>query len=615
MISRTPLTAEASSVHKPFSTSPRGLWGTGEELPAYIQSVAHHLVTQGMDRSRAIGEAVGIVKNWAAGHDGHGHAVSGVVQAAAAKAIADWERLRAKAHATRSGPLDMSAAAEILRTFNAGAHPRVAKGNAGGGEFAPASSGSSSAKTTKGAKGAKGAKAHKDTRATPTNAHPVGDGETGQRVTDLQKRLNALGAHLAVDGKFGPKTLAAVRAFQKSHGLKVDGLVGPKTTAALRTKAPAKAKAATMHATPASAKRGATMHVAERADNKPYGDVKYADPKNGKYPIDTEDHARSAWSYINMPKNAAQYPMTGVTLKEVKDRIMAACKKFGIDVASDDSGSASRAMMRAELVRDVPLQDYHIVRTGEGDSSGRCVEAYMTVFDEPTEIRDGQGHYREDIDRAAFNKRIADLERSRNGFAAAKVFYNHGMTIHGSPSDRYSMPVAVCEEIRVDSRGPVTRSRYLDTPLGNEVLEMWRSGAITAQSFTGSIIRSSPELRRGDKYRPSNGQLPVVRRLELGLKEYGPTPFPAYQGAELVGVRMSPLGTWTEDDDEEEAERDDGGMFDVDPDDVALPPDEEAAAGGPPEVHPTRDHAHRLFALRTEQAFRDAGIGPLKGGW
>src|SRR5262249_42534868 len=131
-------------------------------------------------------------------------------------------------------------------------------------------------------------------------------------------------------------------------------------------------------------------------------------------------------------------------------------------------GSASRG----EMFRSYPLEDYHIVRTGDGDSSGRVVEAYMTVFGQPAEIRDHQGRYEEEIDRDAFNKRIADLERSRGGFAAAKVFYNHGMTIHATPSDRYSMPVAVCEGIRADTRGPVTRSRYLDTALGNEVLEM-----------------------------------------------------------------------------------------------------------------------------------------------
>src|SRR5215469_14306667 len=90
---------------------------------------------------------------------------------------------------------------------------------------------------------------------------------------------------------------------------------------------------------------------AAMADNRPYGDVTYADPKNGKYPIDTEEHARAAWSYINVPKNAAMYPLNGVTLSEVKGRIRAACKKFGIEI-SDDSDSGAGAASRAEMMRD-----------------------------------------------------------------------------------------------------------------------------------------------------------------------------------------------------------------------------------------------------------------------
>ncbi|QSQ25319.1 peptidoglycan-binding protein [Pyxidicoccus parkwayensis] len=55
-------------------------------------------------------------------------------------------------------------------------------------------------------------------------------GAKGEPVRALQNRLNALGFNAgAADGSFGPKTEAAVKAFQKSRGLTADGVVGPKT--------------------------------------------------------------------------------------------------------------------------------------------------------------------------------------------------------------------------------------------------------------------------------------------------------------------------------------------------------------------------------------------------
>lgn len=54
-------------------------------------------------------------------------------------------------------------------------------------------------------------------------------------IAAIQARLNALGAKpsLVVDGISGPKTTAAIKAFQAAHGIETDGIAGPITQAAM----------------------------------------------------------------------------------------------------------------------------------------------------------------------------------------------------------------------------------------------------------------------------------------------------------------------------------------------------------------------------------------------
>lgn len=58
---------------------------------------------------------------------------------------------------------------------------------------------------------------------------------TGDDVKEMQTHLNALGHSCGTaDGEFGNKTETGVRAFQKAAGLVVDGKFGPKSLAALK---------------------------------------------------------------------------------------------------------------------------------------------------------------------------------------------------------------------------------------------------------------------------------------------------------------------------------------------------------------------------------------------
>lgn len=61
-------------------------------------------------------------------------------------------------------------------------------------------------------------------------------GNRGSEVLRLQMELKRAGYSPGpIDGDFGPKTLAAVREYQRKHGLEIDGIAGPNTLKSLHT--------------------------------------------------------------------------------------------------------------------------------------------------------------------------------------------------------------------------------------------------------------------------------------------------------------------------------------------------------------------------------------------
>ncbi len=173
-------------------------------------------------------------------------------------------------------------------------HPRAAAGSAAGGQFAPGGGGSSEddAKKEKGGKG-KGGKEQlgrgKFSAAVKKEVHSAGlaykagyDKKGGSpQVKGLQSKLNKLGLTdasgkpLAVDGKLGPKTTAAIKKAQKRLGMKPTGKADGAFLDKLRAgdkgkskKGPVK-KLAQMKVSKPGDKRPASKRPASKTDKRP----------------------------------------------------------------------------------------------------------------------------------------------------------------------------------------------------------------------------------------------------------------------------------------------------------------------------------------------------------
>lgn len=246
---------------------------------------------------------------------------------------------------------------------------------------------------------------------------------------------------------------------------------------------------------------------------------------------------------------------------------------------------------RRILARAFPLDDIQISRSGDG----RTVTAYCAMFDKAYEVRDEHGHYFESINRAGFDRFLG------RGLHQIQCLYNHGRTLAGTPSERFSVPLGTPQEIRPDGRGLLTVTRYAKTPLADEILELIHDGAVTAQSFQGPVYRTSPpqEHRSGLKH---------FEHLQLGLKDYGPAPFVVNTDAAILAVRsLAEITEAIADLTEEEraqllasgfgdpADPDPSGTSPLNPD----PHPEPVAAGDPSGDGPSvEQYADRVARLR-----------------
>lgn len=102
------------------------------------------------------------------------------------------------------------------------------------------------------------------------------------------------------------------------------------------------------------AKVAAREDVNPKRGEEKYGDVKFADAKNKKYPLDTEAHVRAAASYFGMPKNRDKY--SAEDQKTIAAAIAAAEKKFGIGAAAKDKEAEKAEQAKFEKAMQSELR-------------------------------------------------------------------------------------------------------------------------------------------------------------------------------------------------------------------------------------------------------------------
>lgn len=286
---------------------------------------------------------------------------------------------------------------------------------------------------------------------------------------------------------------------------------------------------------------------------EPYGDVKYADPgyqKDGKkrYPIDTEEHIRAAWSYINQQKNASQY--TPEQIKAIKSKIQAAMKKIGAEMSDSDN-------------------DYSIATTYP-------LEPPASWFDDPQLQRktpltvDPDGHVYGHL--AAWGECHRDVSqrscvlapRSRKGYTPFHL--GHVYTAEG---DRLDVGKIVMDTRHADINLGYTAAAFHYDHTGDEVavvrageddFGIWVAGSMVPEASPAKAAKLRRSPLSGD-WRSVEGNLELTAALAVNVPAF---PVYAMEGEDQLSLVAAGQvwqayedpqdGTETEDLDEYEAQ-------------------------------------------------------------
>lgn len=252
---------------------------------------------------------------------------------------------------------------------------------------------------------------------------------------------------------------------------------------------------------------GVQLSMDSYAAAEPYGDVSYADPgyrdSKKRYPIDTPEHIRAAWSYINQQQNAGQY--TPDQLKQIKARIVAAAKKAGIQISEDSMSMTYPLNPPSSWFEDPQLSGKtKLTVTDEGHVFG-----HLAAWNE--------------CHRDVTNRECVMAPRTRNGydpFHLGTVVTAEGSTLNVG-------------KIIMDTRHAAINLGYTATAIhydntgdevavircGEDAFGIWFSGAIVPEATPQKVAKLRRSPLSGD-WRRERGALELTAALAVNAPAF-----------------------------------------------------------------------------------------------
>lgn len=266
---------------------------------------------------------------------------------------------------------------------------------------------------------------------------------------------------------------------------------------------------------------------------KPYGDVEYADPKNGKYPIDTEEHARAALSYFSMPKNRAKY--SAEEAQRIMARIKAACRKFGVEVSDEDRNDRSAIGDQEPPVDPLALDDPDLVPVApvemrsagvaidDVDFKERVITVVAVPYESPAMVEYRHAVWQEVFSRSAFN----GIEKRQKSVIPASSQLD---TVGGSHNHTGARLIGKVVNAYPDSEpGLITDIKVSKTEAGDETLQL----------AADHVLHPSVGFRLNNPHRDQTlDRNTMTRRINRAFLDHlAFVGVPAYPEAKVLAVR------------------------------------------------------------------------------